>query len=242
MKILALDSSGMTAAVAVAENEKIIASYSVNYKKTHSQTLLPMLEEVTKMISLDLASIDAIALAAGPGSFTGLRIGGATAKGLGLALDKPIIAVPTLEGLAWNGWGFDGVICPLLDARANRVYAGFYAYRDEDIKVEMNQKILGLDELIGLLNEKGEKVLLLGDGSEVYRKKLASGLTVPFVFQVPQMRAQSAAAVAVCALKYLREGKTCTADSFVPDYMSLSQAERERNARLKGAANESVSG
>lgn len=122
---MALDSSGMTAAVAVAENEKIIASYSVNYKKTHSQTLLPMLEEVTKMISLDLASIDAIALAAGPGSFTGLRIGGATAKGLGFALDKPIIAVPTLEGLAWNGWGFDGVICPLLDARANRVYAGF---------------------------------------------------------------------------------------------------------------------
>ena len=111
MKILALDSSGMTAAVAVAENEKIIASYSVNNKKTHSQTLLPMLEEVTKMISLDLASIDAIALAAGPGSFTGLRIGGATAKGLGFALDKPIIAVPTLEGLAWNGWGFDGVIC-----------------------------------------------------------------------------------------------------------------------------------
>ena len=90
--------------------------------------------------------------------------------------------------------------------------------------------------------EQPDKVLLLGDGSEVYRKKLASGLTVPFVFQVPQMRAQSAAAVAVCALKYLREGKACTADSFVPDYMSLSQAERERNARLKGAANESVSG
>ena len=241
MKILALDSSGMTAGVAVAEDEKIIASYSVNYRKTHSQTLLPMLDEMTRMISLDLNTIDAIALAAGPGSFTGLRIGGATAKGLGLALDKPLIAVPTLEGMAWNGWGFEGLICPLMDARAGRVYAGLYRYEDNDIKTEMDQKILKTDELIPLLNEKGGKVLFLGDGSDVYREKLTGTLTVPYIFQVPQMKAQSAAAVAVCALKYFREGRICTADSFVPDYMSLSQAERERNARLKGAADDSNS-
>ena len=93
MKILALDSSGLVASVAVVEDEKLLAEYTVNYKKTHSQTLLPMLDEIGKMIDLDLSTIDAIAVAAGPGSFTGLRIGSATAKGLGLALDKPLIAV-----------------------------------------------------------------------------------------------------------------------------------------------------
>ena len=102
MKILAFDSSGLVASVAVLEEERMIAEYTVNYKKTHSQTLLPMLDEVVKMTELDLHEIDAIAVAAGPGSFTGLRIGSATAKGLGLALDKPLVPVPTLEGLAFN--------------------------------------------------------------------------------------------------------------------------------------------
>ena len=95
MKILALDSSGLTASVAVVEDENLMGEYTMNYKKTHSQTLLPMLDELAKMIELDLQSIDAIAVAGGPGSFTGLRIGSATAKGLGLALDKPIVHVPT---------------------------------------------------------------------------------------------------------------------------------------------------
>ena len=100
MKILALDSSGLVASVAVVEDNQLLAEYTVNYKKTHSQTLLPMLDEIAKMIELDLETIDAIAVAAGPGSFTGLRIGSATAKGLGLALKKPLIAVPTVDALA----------------------------------------------------------------------------------------------------------------------------------------------
>lgn len=102
MKILALDSSGLVASVAIVEDDNMLGEYTVNYKKTHSQTLLPMLDEVAKMIELDLNSIDAIAVAAGPGSFTGLRIGSATAKGLGLALDKPLIHIPTVDALAYN--------------------------------------------------------------------------------------------------------------------------------------------
>ena len=100
MKILALDSSGLVASVAIAEDDNLLAEYTVNYKKTHSQTLLPMLDEISTMIELDLGTIDGIAVAAGPGSFTGLRIGAATAKGLGLALNKPLIGIPTVEGLA----------------------------------------------------------------------------------------------------------------------------------------------
>ena len=102
MKLLAIDSSGLVASVAVIEEETLVAEYTMNYKKTHSQTLLPMLEEIKKSIDLDLSSIDAIAVAAGPGSFTGLRIGSATAKGLGLALDKPLISVPTVDAQAYN--------------------------------------------------------------------------------------------------------------------------------------------
>ena len=110
MKILGMDSSGLVASVAIVENDILVAEYTVNHKKTHSQTLLPMLEEVTRMSELDLESIDAIAVAAGPGSFTGLRIGVATVKALGLALDKPVVSVPTCHGLAFNLWGTDKLV------------------------------------------------------------------------------------------------------------------------------------
>ena len=128
MKILALDSSGLVASVAVVENDNLIAEYTMNHKKTHSQTLVPMLDEIRNMIELDMQTIDAIAVAAGPGSFTGLRIGSATAKGLGLALNKPLISVPTVDGLAYNLYGSDKVICPLMDARRNQVYTGLYEF------------------------------------------------------------------------------------------------------------------
>ena len=122
MKILALDSSGLVASVAVMEDDNLIAEYTMNHKKTHSQTLVPMMDEVRSMVELDLSTIDAIAVAAGPGSFTGLRIGSATAKGLGLALNKPIIPVPTVDALAFNLYASGSVICPLMDARRNQVY------------------------------------------------------------------------------------------------------------------------
>ena len=130
MKILGIDSSGLVAGVAVVEDDVLLAEYNVNYKKTHSQTLLPMLDVVREMIELNLNSVDAIAIASGPGSFTGLRIGSATAKGLGLALDKPLVEVPTLEGLAYNIPTFDGLVCSMLDAKNNNVYAALYRFGD----------------------------------------------------------------------------------------------------------------
>lgn len=117
MRILAIDSSGLVATVAVVEEEneisKTIAEYTINYKKTHSQTLLPMLDEIVKMTDMNLDTIDAIAVAGGPGSFTGLRIGSATAKGLGLALKKPLIHIPTVDGLAYNLCYTDRIIVRL---------------------------------------------------------------------------------------------------------------------------------
>ena len=128
MRVLAIDTSGLVASVALVEDDVLRAEFTTNDKKTHSQTLLPMLEQLRQMISLELDTIDVIAIAAGPGSFTGLRIGSATAKGLGLALGKPLVEVPTLEGLAYNLYGTDKLVCPMMDARRNQVYTGLYEY------------------------------------------------------------------------------------------------------------------
>ena len=130
MRILALDSSGLVASVAVVEDAELRGEYTINYKKTHSQTLLPMLEEIVQSTGLDLKEIDAIAIAAGPGSFTGLRIGSATAKGLGLALKKPIVPVSTVDALAYNMYGTDCLVCPIMDARRNQVYTGIYEFKN----------------------------------------------------------------------------------------------------------------
>ena len=134
MKILGLDSSGLVASVALVEDDQLVAEYTTNYKKTHSQTLLPMLDEITRMVELDLHTIDAIAVAAGPGSFTGLRIGSATAKGLGLALDLPIVPVPTVEALAYQLWGSRDLVCPVMDARRGQAYTGIYRMTDQGLE------------------------------------------------------------------------------------------------------------
>ena len=133
MKLLGMDSSGLTASVAIVDEESLVAEYTVNYKKTHSQTLVPMLDEIVKMTELDLKTVDAIAIAKGPGSFTGLRIGSATAKGLGFALNIPIIEVPTTDGLAFNMVGTDRLVAPIMDAKRDQVYTGLYEFSDNDL-------------------------------------------------------------------------------------------------------------
>lgn len=232
MRILALDSSGLVAGVAVVEEEQTVAEYTVNYKKTHSQTLLPMLDEVAKMIELDMDTIDAIAVAGGPGSFTGLRIGSATAKGLGLALDKPLIHVPTLEAMAYNLYGTPGIICPIMDARRNQVYTGLYE-ADGEFKVLEDQMAVGIEELAEKLNKAGRKVTFLGDGVPVYREVLDEKLETAHCYAPAHMNRQRAAALGTLGIKYMLEGKTETAAEHRPDYLRVSQAERERKERLK---------
>lgn len=231
MKILALDSSGLVASVAVAEDENLLAEYTVNYKKTHSQTLLPMLDEITKMIELDLASVDAIAVAAGPGSFTGLRIGSATAKGLGLALKKPLIGVPTVEALAYNLYDSKGLICPLMDARRNQVYTGLYEFRDHRMYTVKSQTAMGVQELIEELNSREQEVIFLGDGTAVYKETILEHIQVPCSFAPLHLNKQRAGAVAALGCCYYREGKMESALEHQPEYLRVSQAERERAER-----------
>ena len=233
MRILALDSSGLVAAVAILEDEQTIAEYTMNYKKTHSQTLLPMLDEIVKMTEFDLTTIDAIAVAGGPGSFTGLRIGSATAKGLGLALDKPLIHVPTVDGMAYNMFGNGGLICPIMDARRNQVYTGIYRF-ENDFEIVEEQMAIDVQDLIGKLNAYGEKVTFLGDGVPVYKEQLKEGLQVEYAFAPAHVNRQRAAAVGTLAMKYFEEGKVESAKEHQPDYLRLSQAERERAEKNAG--------
>lgn len=213
----------------------MLAEYTVNYKKTHSQTLLPMLDEVVKMIELDLHSIDVIAVAGGPGSFTGLRIGSATAKGLGLALDRPLVSVPTVDALAYNMYGCSTDICPIMDARRSQVYTGIYRFEGEKFVTVEPQVPLAVEELAKRLNEAGRPVTFLGDGVPVYRALLDELLTVPHQFAPAHMNRQRAASVAALGMLYANEGKTETAAAHRPDYLRLSQAERERAEKLQGS-------
>lgn len=231
MKILGLDSSGLVASVAVAEEGNLLAEYTVNYKKTHSQTLLPMLDEIVKMIELDLHTIDAIAIAKGPGSFTGLRIGSATAKGLGFALGKPLVEIPTVDGLAFNLWGSRDVVCPLMDARRNQTYTGLYEFSDGKMQVIREQCAVGIDEIIANINQLNRQVVFLGDGVPVFHEYIQENCKVPFSFAPAHMNKQRGAAVAALAFLYVEKGKVQTAAGHRPDYLRLSQAERERLAQ-----------
>ena len=230
MKILGLDSSGLVASVAIVEDNDLKGEYTVNYKKTHSQTLLPMLDEVAKMIELDLNSIDAIAVS-GTGFFYGLRIGSATAKGLGLALGKPLIHIPTVDALAYNLAGNRDIICPLMDARRNQTYTGLYRFDGNQMEIIKPQCAVGIDEIIAEVNKLGQAVVFLGDGVAVFETYIHENCTVPYTFAPAHVNKQRAGAVAALGEIYYTEGKTETAEEHKPDYLRLSQAERER---LKG--------
>jgi len=229
MKILGLDSSGLVASVAILTDGILTAEYTVNHKKTHSQTLLPMLDEIVRMCEVKLEEIDAIAVAAGPGSFTGLRIGSATAKGLAQALGKPVISVPTTAGLAYNLFGTDGLICPIMDARRSQVYNGLYRYENGRLVTVCEQRALGVEELAEELNQRQEnKVIFLGDGVEVYHTLLEEKLTVAHEWAPAHLSKQRAGAVAALGEILLQEGKAQEASEHEPIYLRLSQAERER--------------
>ncbi len=237
MRILALDSSGLVASVALTEDDHLLAEFTVNYKKTHSQTLLPMLDEIAKMIDLDLNTIDAVAVAAGPGSFTGLRIGSATGKGLALAMNKPMISVPTVEALAYNLYDCSSIICPMMDARRQQVYTGIYQFEGHELTALFEQNALAVEELTEILNKIAMKekkdVVFLGDGVPVYQNLLQEQMMVPYSFAPAHVNKQRAGAVAALGIKYYEAGHIENARDHKPNYLRPSQAEREREEKLR---------
>lgn len=227
MRILAIDSSAMVATVAIVTDGIITAEYTINHKKTHSQTLLPMIDEIIKMTETDKDSIDAIAITGGPGSYTGLRIGSATAKGIGLALDIPIINVPTMDALAYNFYSSQYVICPIMDARRNQVYTGIYHFDGCKMEVIKPQCIMMIQDLILELDQMKKPVMFLGDAVEIQHKTIDEMMKTGHHFAPANMCRHRATSVAALAELYYKKGKIETAKEHKPDYLRASQAERE---------------
>ena len=238
MTILAIDSSALPLSVALLRDDMLIAEYTITLKLTHSETLMPVMDDVLKRTGTDLKEIDAFATAGGPGSFTGLRIGSATVKGLGDALGIPVISVPTLEAMAYNVFTHDGIIVPIMDARRRNVYTGIFEFEGENLKTLMPQCAVPVMELLMKVGSINKKTYFLGDGVKVFRDEIDETLNVPHFFTPPHLRMQRGGAVAALAARMYEKGEFSDAGSHRPDYIKATQAEQEkkeaeRNGTLK---------
>ncbi len=232
MKILAIDSSGLVASAAIWEGDpgehgSILAVSSTDYKKTHSQTLLPMIDSICKETSAKAEDFDAVAISAGPGSFTGLRIGSATAKAIAMAAETPVIEVPTLSGLAFNLWGAGSYVCPMMDARRNQVYTALYSFEQGKLITHITGEAVAVEEMIEKINSLGKETIFLGDGSDAYKQILESKVSIPLEFAPAHLNRQNAASVAVLGSMMYADGLFVNADDHSPTYLRVSQAERE---------------
>ena len=214
-------------------NSSVITKEEGGIKRGYNGTLCRSHHIEDDMVELDLDTIDAIAVAAGPGSFTGLRIGSATAKGLGLALKKPLVEIPTVDALAYNLYDSRALICPIMDARRSQVYTGIYRFQEHKLVTVEAQMAVPMAEMIEKLNARGEEVVFLGDGVPVFGKMIQENLKVPYSFAPAHVNKQRAAAVAALGGIYVKEGKIVTAMEHVPEYLRVSQAERERAQKLQ---------
>ena len=227
MKILALESSAVAASAALCEDERLLAQTFQNNGLTHSVTLMPMVERLLQSCSIPLSAVDVVAVAAGPGSFTGLRIGVAASKGLAWAGDKPCAGVSTLEAMAWTVAHMGGELCPVMDARRSQVYnARFQCASGRPVRLTEDRAI-SLEDLAAELKSIKKPQILVGDGAVLcYNDLNARGLEVCLAPE--HLRFQSAWGVARAALEQARAGALTDAAGLVPVYHRLSQAERER--------------
>ena len=259
MKILGIDTSGTVAGVALSEDGKLIASSRLQFKLTHSETLMPMMEKIKELTNLDMASLDYIAVTSGPGSFTGLRIGASAAKGLADALGKRILAVPTLDVISWQMYGTSGLVCPMLDARRAQVYTGVYEFVPESVKGEremlafrmnslLSVRAVAVEDLIAdlkkiyiekygnIAQERWDTphkpcVFLMGDGVPVVQQQIKELLTVPYTVVPFHRDRQSAEAVCALGEKIAAMGKSISPEEFDLIYLRPSQAERMKQEK-----------
>lgn len=250
MKILGIESAGMTASCAISEDDKLLCEYLLNHKKTHSEKLMPLIIKALEDREIKLSDIDVIAISKGPGSYTGLRIGAAIAKGLAQAIsfnrsnayakessqvevsvpvpdvDMPIAAVPTMQALAANIFDSSRYIVPILDAKAGRIYSGIYKWKDESLTTIKEQFPADIEELIDIIKNLDGEVVLNGDGSVNYRENLEKNLNNKIIFAPEKYNILSASSVNLIAYQLIKENKVMPYNDFSPEYLRLSQAER----------------
>ena len=230
MLILALDSTAIVASVALCRDDQPIATFTVKNGNTHSETLLPMVEAVLRSAGASVADVDLFACSAGPGSFTGVRIGAATIKGLAFGQNKNCLGVSTLEALAQNLVPFDGILCPVMNARRGQVYNALFRFENGELVRLCEDRALSVADLAAELAERGQPFALCGDGVAEFRRLAPNSTPV----SVPTLlEDQSAVSVAKVALRRANAGESGTDASLAPVYLRLPQAERERLEKLK---------
>lgn len=229
MKILALDSSAVVGTVALCEDSRLIALYTLNTGNTHSQTLLPMIESVLRSAEWEIDDVDLFAVSNGPGSFTGVRIGISTVKGLAFGKNIPCAGVSTLHALAYNLRECEGIICPVMNARRSQVYNALFSCKDGVLTRLCPDRALSIAELDAELCALDQPIYLVGDGYDITAQGFEQTQPVPVL---PERRYQNAYSVALCGLEAYRAGQATDDASLSPVYLRPSQAERERNERL----------
>lgn len=233
MKILGIDTSGSALSVALLDGDRLQAEYLIDHGLTHSQRLMPLLDKLLRDCGAAVAEMDAFAVAKGPGSFTGLRIGVATVKALGFAEKKPVVGVSTLEALCYHLPEADGVLCPMLDARNAQTFAAVYRWRDGQLEEVLPPQAIPVQELCARLQEYDEAVWLLGDGAAVYEKTLKETLGARAKLAPPPLRLPRASSVAWAAKQALEAGEPAEGKQLKPEYLRKSQAEQEKARREK---------
>lgn len=226
MKVLAIDTSSVVASVAVADEEKLISEYIINHKKTHSQKLMPMIKETLESCEVDITDIDLFVVSIGPGSFTGLRIGVATAKGLAHSVNKPIIGVNTLDLLAYGIPYFEGIICPIIDARNNQVYTSQFKWDISGPQLLNSYQAEDIENIIENLMEQNQRVIFVGDGVAVHKDTISKKIKNLALFAPNFSAVQRASVLAELAIKKYKEGYTDSYLTLAPFYLRKSQAER----------------
>ncbi|MBU3159306.1 tRNA (adenosine(37)-N6)-threonylcarbamoyltransferase complex dimerization subunit type 1 TsaB [Clostridium frigoris] len=237
MKILSLDSATQSATCAILDNSKVLGEITFNYKKQHSQILMPIIDELFKNTQMSIDDIDAFVASKGPGSFTGLRIGMATIKGLSQGTNKPFVTVSTLDSLAYNLAYTNGIICPILDALRDNVYTALYTFEDCELNRISDYINISIDELITMLKDKNCNISFVGDGTTKFKEKLIANL--PNVSFAPDhLNLAKASSLGELGLKLLANGITDDIYSSVPIYLRKPQAEREYEEKMRQKKNE----
>ncbi len=231
MLILSVDSTASPASVALMEDDFLKGEFYINTKLTHSQTLMLLAERLLEFTHTDVKDIDIFAVNAGPGSFTGVRIGISCVKGMTMALDKPCVSVSTLEAMAENLIFCDGIICAAMDARCSQVYNALFRASDGKITRLCDDRALSIAELGEELSDFREKITLVGDGANICYDSLKDSLS-NIRLAPPNVRYQHACATAAVARKKARMGETVSSEELVPLYLRLPQAERELRKKL----------
>lgn len=233
MMVLAMDTSSTVATVALMDENKLIGEYTINHKRTHSQKLMPLIAALLEDCEVKMEQIEVIAVAEGPGSFTGLRIGAATAKGLAHAMDIPVVGISTLDALAFHLPFCQGLICPILDARRNQVYTAIYKWVGGELHAVFPPTAISIEELVEELLERTEDVVFLGDGVEKNKEFLEGSLKRRVRFAPLSVKMPNAASIAELALQKAKRGELQHFYDFAPMYLRKSEAERQYETKSK---------